>query len=353
MISSVYISRFRGIRKGSIEGLEQVSVLIGRNGAGKSSVLEALYLVSACAGSRDVVRRIDKLDYVVNRRGGRGRWDELRRVLWYMGDTENPIEIQIESENKTLKFIAVDVHTGSSPIRMVTGDGLLIELEGGHVSKSIEDLKAGHWSMTIKSIEGELAEVKRFLDGFLLVDGVLARQPTIVEAFAWPRILSKRLDKHVVEIIREEFEPEAEGLTYVPSDKDYYLALQTARTAVRIDDLGDGARTALLAAMLVLAYRPTVLLVEEPELHMHPAGLYTYMKFLIRLAKDIGFQIIASTHSIELVQILQALAKELGIELAALYLEREDDVLRARSFSADDFEILRKLGIDIRFLYRF
>jgi hypothetical protein len=45
-------------------------------------------------------------------------------------------------------------------------------------------------------------------------------------------------------MVREEFEPDAEGLTYVPSDEGYsYLALQTSRTTVRVDDLGDGARS--------------------------------------------------------------------------------------------------------------
>ena len=196
-------------------------------------------------------------------------------------------------------------------------------------------------------------DIKRLLKGFLLVDDVLVRRPEVVEIYAWPRLLTRRLDKYVIEMIKEEFEPEAEGLTYVPSGEGYYLMLQTAKTAVRIDDLGDGARAALLTAMLVLAYKPTVLLIEEPELHMHPAGLYTYMKFLMKLAKDMGFQIIASTHSIELVQIAQALSQELGVELAVLYLEIEDGVLRARNFSAEDIEYLRRLGVDIRFLYKF
>jgi len=36
-----------------------------------------------------------------------------------------------------------------------------------------------------------------------------------------------------------------------------------------------------------------------------------------------------------------------------LYIEREEGILRARSFSADDHEILRKLRIDIRLLHKF
>lgn len=72
VIRRIALERFRGILRGSIDELEQVTILIGRNGAGKSSVLEALYLVSSCAEHSDPVRGVDKLDYIVSRRGGRG-----------------------------------------------------------------------------------------------------------------------------------------------------------------------------------------------------------------------------------------------------------------------------------------
>ncbi len=143
-----------------------------------------------------------------------------------------------------------------------------------------------------------------------------------MENYARLGLLTRRLNKRVLELVREEFEPEAEGLTYAPVGGGYHLMLQTAETAVRVDDLGDGARAALLAAMLALAHRLTVLPLEEPELHMHPAGLYTYLRFLLKLAREVGFQVIASTHSVELVQIARALSMELGVESSVLYLER-------------------------------
>ena len=38
---------------------------------------------------------------------------------------------------------------------------------------------------------------------------------------------------------------------------------------------------------------------------MCPVGLYTYLRFLLRLAKEMKFQTIMSTHSIELVQFVE------------------------------------------------
>jgi len=58
-------------------------------------------------------------------------------------------------------------------------------------------------------------------------------------------------------------------------------------------------------SMLIYASKPKLVLVEEPEIHMHPVGLYTYLRFLLRLAKEMKFQTIMSTHSIELVQFVE------------------------------------------------
>src|SRR5262245_38324773 len=49
MITSIEMQGLRGIRSGEITGLAPVTVLIGPNGCGKSTVLEALGV--ACAGS--------------------------------------------------------------------------------------------------------------------------------------------------------------------------------------------------------------------------------------------------------------------------------------------------------------
>ena len=77
IIGRIEVRNFRGIKETSIDGLSQLSILIGKNGAGKSSLLEALYLVSSCASIKDDVRGDMKLDYLISRRGGRGTGTNL------------------------------------------------------------------------------------------------------------------------------------------------------------------------------------------------------------------------------------------------------------------------------------
>ena len=232
------------------------------------------------------------------------------------GDTEHPIEVEMTVGGRARKFVIP--FDGFPAVRLLRDDGSLVDLERGDVWWP----KGASYTRIDVDADSELAGIKRLLEGFLLIDGGLIRQPGSVENYARLGLLTRRLNKRVLELVREKFEPEAEGLTYAPVGGGYHLMLQTAETAVRVDDLGDGARAALLAAMLALAHRLTVLPLEEPELHMHPAGLYTYLRFLLKLAREVGFQVIASTHSVELVQIARALSMELGVESSVLYLER-------------------------------
>ncbi len=346
MIRSIRLERFRGVQEGFIDDLRQVTLLIGRNGSGKSSILEALYMMSACSSPIDDVRGINKLDYVVNRRGSRGSWDDARNILWYTLDTSSPIIIELNEGRYTFQIF--DAPLGHRPVRLKTPRGL-IELKVGHCAESPHKLTLG----LIIDIKGELAELRDYLRGFLFIDRQLLSRPENVEKFSWSKVAARRLDKQIISMIREEFEVDAESLTYIPIGNKYCLALQTSETTTRVDDLGDGARIALLSSLLILAYRPTLVLIEEPELHMHPAGLYTYMKFLLKLMKQFNAQLIASTHSIELVQITEALAKELNLDFTVKFIEREKGILKARSFSPDDIEMLRKLGIDPRLLHKF
>ncbi len=62
MISRLTVRGFRGIREGVINGFSQFTVIIGKNGSGKSSILEAIYLASACSRVYDQLRNVYKVD---------------------------------------------------------------------------------------------------------------------------------------------------------------------------------------------------------------------------------------------------------------------------------------------------
>jgi len=140
IVRRIEIENFRGIRKASIDGFNQLTILIGKNGTGKSSILEALYLVSSCASIRDNVRGGVKLDYLISRRGERGKWNNSRSVLWYQMDTSKHIIVRLYMDEKTLEFHIFD----RPPLKKSSKRGLKKEnwgIEGEQVSIKFKEVK--------------------------------------------------------------------------------------------------------------------------------------------------------------------------------------------------------------------
>jgi AAA15 family ATPase/GTPase len=67
LIESITIKNLRGIRQCTVNNLTHINIFIGKNGAGKSTILEAIYLASSWAQPKDQIRDTLKHEYVISR----------------------------------------------------------------------------------------------------------------------------------------------------------------------------------------------------------------------------------------------------------------------------------------------
>jgi len=370
VLKSIAIKWFRGVKRAVVDGLSEVNVFIGRNGAGKSTLLEAIYTVSSWADPSDRLRDMLKLDYVMFRRGGRGDWDTARDSLWYFMETDREIEIDVMFDNgrklefRVMHFCKSDRAVGLKfPEEMVEEAKKAIpptykwrpEYRYNLFNNEILNTRTRSLIPRSPKLKDRVVELLgdeiRFLEGVTLIDARLLSEPEHVERKVWSKLLAKRLDKLIVELVREEYEPDAEDLTYMPFAGSYMLAVKLSRTTVPIDSLGDGARMAVLLASIASTIEDTALLLEDPEVHQHPKGLGTLMKFLLSVARKRRLQLFITTHSIELVNIIRKLCDKEGLRLRLFFMERGGDgVVDVRAMESLDVDILLKLGIDPRFL---
>ncbi len=282
-IESIKIENFRGIEKGEVKGLEKVNILLGANGAGKSTILESIYLASAWANPIDELRVLRKEDYVVSRRTGRGVWSSTRDVLWYKMDTDREVKISINfrETNASMNFVVPyhvsGVVSGESyvflkpPHNIIETHGVplntmiyISSLPVCRLFKPIEGVFSGVLSDKARGLINKLyGKAIAVLKNVVFIDSTFMRNPRFIEERLWSKLLSKRLDKEVVRVLREGYEVSVEDLTYAPLPSgEYMLFLKLPDTSIGIDSLGDGARNAVaLLAALVLA-RDTVVLIE-------------------------------------------------------------------------------------------
>ena len=358
MITSVSVKNYRGIKSCKVENLKNVNVFIGRNNSGKSSFLESLYLASAAFSFEEKLfndKINNKIDYLLNRRCFRNyTWDTAKEVLWYEYNTDVPISANIKINSKNLEIKLVNwFQYPVLKFEINECTHKYINLRSPHLlditSKSFVTITPDSKSQFVKIYEKEI----KFFSNARFIDDTLLREMDIVEKRLWNSLLKKRYDKLVVEVLREGYEVEVEDLTYTTYDdgKTYQLAVKLPWTSLRVDDLGDGARYAILLIMVAALSKDTILLIEEPENHQHPAGLLRTLKMFLHLVKKNNIQTFITTHSLEFIKLLQKTAEDKKVDVGVYFFEREKDgSIDVREITRENMEVLEKLGLDPRFL---
>ena len=72
MLRSIEINNLRGISRCKIRDLNRINILIGKNGSGKSTILDAIYITSSSVYPEDDIILKNKLDYIISRHTNRG-----------------------------------------------------------------------------------------------------------------------------------------------------------------------------------------------------------------------------------------------------------------------------------------
>jgi AAA15 family ATPase/GTPase len=371
MLKSLYIRNFRGIKEAEIEELIDVNIFIGRNGVGKSSILEAIYLASSWAEPMDPIREeVLKANYIITRRSGRGDWDTYRDVIWYAKDVKKDIEIILRfASSKELRLKTFYETTKlRSPVWFEASKEILSEISGSKETLKIlyytldanvlwdPEIKGYSTSVSPNVVREKVFERFReeieFLRNTIFLDNKISVKD--VEERIWRKILDNRLDKVITNLVKEEYEPNVENIIFKPTKLGKYaLALALPKTTIEIDALGDGIRNAIFYASALSLAENTIALIEDPEVHQHPGGMATLMRFILRTSKERRLQLFITTQSIELINIVRRICEDLGLRLRIFFVEKDysTDIVSIRILESIDVEHLQKLGLDPRLLY--
>jgi energy-coupling factor transporter ATP-binding protein EcfA2 len=216
-IKAVTIRNLRGVRQCTISDLTDVNILIGRNGSGKSTVLDAIYLASSWAETMDKIRGVPRHDYVIDRWGGRGDWDKVNNSLWLNHDSCKAVEVSLTMGTKggmrLLEFKLLPPKERPTDIWLVSP--LLLDMKSLDVPELPQELKREGlfvsrlgmvWDPENRKrektnvrniINDSLGKELEFLGDIILIDKRLKAGE--LEKEVWSKIFDRRLDKEVLE----------------------------------------------------------------------------------------------------------------------------------------------------------
>lgn len=368
-LRSLKIENFRGIRRGQLDDLTDVNILVGKNNCGKTTVIEAMCRVASSehpplreAGVRDLFGRTFAQIWSrirSSRQASTLSFDETEAHSFLMQQYEIP-----SSSTGDKSWILASIEWSNPSPDHPNWIGLLLPRlvlpTGAALSASSvknQNLTETRFGRKLVEAAGVLRK-QQYLSDDLPQEGrsffshaqLFRPQDAFdlpVERLLWPKLLSGRGDKELTAAISDIFGMEIESLSL--SDQGLF-ALFSDR-GIPLDVMGDGTRVAFRSWIVLASLSDTLLMMEEPECFQHPGSLERYAAVVCRLAQKRRVQLVISTHSGECVSSFLRAAKSSEAKAAVYHLGLDPEGIQtARRLDPEAVESLRETGVDVRYL---
>jgi energy-coupling factor transporter ATP-binding protein EcfA2 len=355
-LDNVTINGFRGLRNLHLEGLGLINILVGRNDSGKTSVLEALSILCNPVESPEWLSMIRRRDF--------GELDEtmVQSLRWCF--PQNGQRVDPDSLFAGECTMTCD---GTFPLRRlrVVYKDLVGEPESETAdiepSRGVEITHFIDWADgEPQTIRLEVWEGRHAITAMVTPRGQIVLTETVTPySYQINRVqvrsLSRFLIDHdsglILDLIRE-FDPDVQDIKIA--------SLRGGRPAIYLNHrrlgpaplsiLGDGLRRAVLLASTLLTLKDGgVLLIDEMEAGIRVRALRRVFAWLTKVARDLGVQIVATTHSLEAVDGIIMSNKELIDDVVTFRLDQAEHETRAKRIYGDLLLRLRyESGLDVR-----
>jgi energy-coupling factor transporter ATP-binding protein EcfA2 len=286
MIRAIEIQGFRGIREGKLEDLTPLVVLVGPNGCGKSTILDALLLgASPIPG-----KAINFLDEERARIKREARW-----LIW-KAEPQTTAQIELTADQSDGKHVIQMQSLASENLQNSIQFDLLESSANGITKISLGSISDNGFSGN----SGQSYPLSGITEVHLVEFNRSKSQVPLVDIFS--EALEQGRREEARSILMEVL-PGATSVEIGTYKKEPRLVVVYPDRGVPLELAGDGIQS-LARLCLELAVRPDgVVLLEEPEAHQHPRAISRSARAIFAAIRR-GVQVILSTHNLELIDYL-------------------------------------------------
>lgn len=326
-VAEIKIRGLRGVHEGHLKGITRLTVLVGINGCGKSTVLDALHL--ACCESVE-----QALLEVMQRHGADGK--SVDNWLFFRSDQRPGFLVAATTTNGRSAPREVD----AARVQFVVADA---------AGNSISLAKP---AQSIPGLTLQLPSPLPTLDWDSTLFDASAPRPDQHEVALLERVDAAGRRGEVGPMLKEVSRGDLTGIEY--GTVNLQGAVKVAKATGHLVPLvhaGDGIRNLVRLVLQLTAETAPLVLLEEPEAHLHPRAMDVVARAIVASAKR-GTQIVLTTHSLEFLGYLNGAVgegAELRDEFSLFQLSLNDGKLVSRRFGGEELDgALHDLGEDLR-----
>jgi energy-coupling factor transporter ATP-binding protein EcfA2 len=357
VLQTLSLGAYRGISGLVLDGLTPVTLVVGANNSGKSSILEAAGLV---------LRPPDPTQWVsaVRHRDSDGSFVD---GLWAVFPASEVLDVDAGPHESNVLVLEAALGAASRHVEArcfaaplsAQDEPELVKV--GFESQTVAKRDVTELSARVElSVNGDPALTLKFPSSTVAMHQIpLYRVFSVTPATHYS---TKALVEHLsfvvdagkkqlaVELL-QLFDAAIEDLDVVASaGREAVRVTHRTRGVVDLASFGDGTRRAATLALALTRASQGVLLVDELETGMHPSVLRSVLARLVEAAATSQTQILATTHSLEAVDAMISAVDDRRTPdvLTTFWLQRRENKHEVRRYDFAKLRTLREGGLDIR-----
>ena len=367
------IDNFRGIDKLSISRLGRVTLLAGRNGIGKTTVLDAIRVYAARgrpAVLTELLENREELTIAFDEDGDEVLLPEVS-ALFHGRKTPSDAALSIgpsagmeRLEIRTSIMERSSMDTRQKILMSTSVDSKAIMTKVVFRNKD----RIFPWNMLVGNSNFHPALLRKIQQDFFDDE---EEWPSAIECESlgpglpsnvamvrfWDRIALTDSESLPIQALQLILGNAVNGVAVVGDDKPrigktgrrIIVRLPDAPIPVPLKSLGDGAIRLFGVALALANSRNGFLAIDEAENGIHYSIQHDFWRMILQTAHEGNVQVVATTHSWDCVRgFAQAAVEFEDAEGVLVRLERDDDGMRAVEYSEEELRIAAEQGIEVR-----
>ena len=346
MLTELHIEGFRCFQSLTAKPLGRVNLLVGKNNSGKTAFLDAVEMLVADEHALRLASLFRRKEFVrraaEDEQTGAPIWELFVYPLnWFFGHTfiENAV-CRIAAQDRSIELLC----RAEKPL-----------FPGGWPLSIGVNRTPGEGSYNIR-LNNDLAyQVQHFANELAVHESSVRflptmRMETIQMTALWDEVQANDEDALVLQTLRY-IEPRVERLLArgEGEQRSFWVRLKGQKELVRLSSVGDGMRHLLALALNVAMSANRYLLIDEIDLGLHHSVMAKMWRMLIESARRLNIQVFATTHSIDCINALAEVQKELNLTAEDLMLHRlEADLPHTISYTPDEIVDAAKYDAEVR-----
>lgn len=317
MIQKLEIEGYRCFEKLTVDGLGRLNLIVGQNNSGKTSLLEAIRLLTAQRS------HIELQDILVHRGElFHSRQDRIPVFnisnLFFGRVLQSESKISIQSTDTASIVEGIELFTEAPSLALASGgidpdDSLdpVLTIRSTKGQKALHFNFETDWGTTLKPRPngqtvgfGIASTTKRSYvpSSSLTIDQLQSM---------WEALKLNGESESVMEVMYE-FDPEIQDLDFLATigDGSGHVKLKGLQQRVPLRTLGDGASRVFALAIAAASSRGDALLIDEIDTALHYTTMSRVWKMLFKFAEESNTQIFATTHSQDCVDAFANLVRD-------------------------------------------